>query len=114
MASPSLERLCKWRMVLAGWVFGTRLMNDPGTKGARDLMDKQLIYRVELSALAALLIKKGIFTAEEFMRQMDVEGEILQTAHERMFPGFKATADGMHIFDVQIAQKTMSEKGFPP
>jgi hypothetical protein len=110
----ALEKLCKWRSVLAGWHHGTKSMTAPGTKAMRDLMDKWLVMRCESSALAELLVEKGVFSAEEFANQVYKEAALLDKQMERLFPGFRTSMDGPVIFDVQIAQETMRQKGFPP
>lgn len=113
-----INKLCKWRSVLAGWHTGSRMLLDPtgqptpGTQAMRDLMDKWLIMRVDNSAMAAILIKKGICTAEEFTEQVYEEATILDKALETIFPGFKSTDSGMSI-DIKVALQTMRDKGFP-
>jgi hypothetical protein len=114
MATDPLNRLCKWRMVLAGWIGGTRTLHEDGTKGLRDLMDKFLMARCEGSAFAALAIKKGLFSAEEFRVQLDKEADYLNTVYERLFPGFKTTNEGIVIYDFDLANDTMKRLGFPP
>jgi hypothetical protein len=113
MSLDPLNKLCKWRSVLAGWVAGTQAINDPGAKGLRDLMDKTLIYRVELSALAALLIKKGVFTAQEFTDQINIEAGTLDSLYQIKFDGFETFEHGVKI-DAARARKTMNDLGFPP
>lgn len=110
---PALNKVCKWRSVLTGWIFGTRMMNSPGTKGARDLMDKLTVLRVENSALAALLIKKKVFTAEEYTAIIEREAALLDEIYELSFPGFRSFANGLEIYDVKLANETMARLGFP-
>lgn len=114
MAAPALERLCKWRSILAGRIAGSMKQGAHGSQGWRDLMEKQLIYRAELNALAQLLIKKDVFTTDEFLRAIEREADLLETDMQRQFPGMKATAAGIQIVDVDIARKTMADQGFPP
>ena len=114
MALDPLNRLCKWRTVLAGWHHGTRSMNEPGTQAMRDLMDKLLVLRVESSAVAALLIKKGAFTAAEYTAQVYEEARELNKLMEKVFPGFKTSDVGIVITDQLTAAQTMKERGFPP
>jgi hypothetical protein len=114
----ALNKLCKWRTVLAGWHTGSKALLDPsgkptpGVQAMRDLMDKWLIMRVDNSAMAAILIKKGICTAEEFTEQVHEEARHLDKALEQLFPGFRSTEQGMSI-DIATALKTMRDKGFP-
>ena len=117
MSRPDLDplnRLCKWRQVLAGWHSGTRSMQEPGAKAMRDLMDKWLIMRCEGSAMAALLVRKGVFTAEEYRAQVEHEATLLNLQMEQIFPGFRTIDAGVEIFDIKLAQATMARLGFPP
>lgn len=114
-----LNKLCKWRTVLAGWHRGTSTIMTggkptPGVAAMRDLMDKWLIMRAEGSARTTLLIKKGVFTEREFFDALMEEAKLLDKDMERVFPGFRTNDDGMVIFDAPRALKTMEEKGFPP
>jgi hypothetical protein len=109
----NLNKLCKWRSVLAGWHNGTKTLNSPGTSAMRDLMDKWLIMRAEGSAIAALLVRKGIFSGEEFTDQVMAEAAILDRQLETVFPGFRTTENGVSI-DLAVAQETMRKKNFPP
>jgi hypothetical protein len=112
MKIDPLNKICKWRSVFTGWLFGTRLMDDPGSKAARDLYDRLIVLRVESSAIAALLVKKGVFTAEEFTTSVYHEAELLDAAYEKAFPGFKSTPYGMQI-NIQVAAETMKAYHFP-
>jgi hypothetical protein len=109
-----LNKLCKWRMVLAGWHAGTRSMQEPGTKAMRDLMDKFLIARCESSALAALLIAKGVFTEQEFTDQIQQEARHLDQIYEQLFQGMRTSEDGVVFYDIKKANETMKTLGFPP
>jgi hypothetical protein len=96
-AGAALNRLAKWRTVLAGWQLGTRPQGDPESDAVRDHRELSLLLRAEVAALAALLIAKGIFTVEEFTRQVAAEAELLERALEKRFPGARATDDGITI-----------------
>lgn len=113
-AVQALNKLCKWRLVMAGWHHGTQSINAPGVKAMRDLMDKWLIMRCETSALASLLIEKGLITAEEFQNQIATEAVLLDKQMEDLFKGFRTSADGVSMYDGALAQRTMDELGFPP
>lgn len=109
-----LNKLCKWRAVLAGWHAGTKSMSSPGTQAMRDLMDKWLVMRAESNALAELLIEKGVFTQAEFTGQLHNEAQLLDQAMEREFPGFRTIESGIEIYDMNLAGETMRRLGFPP
>lgn len=96
-ADRAFNRVCKWRTVFASWQLGTRSKDDPECQAVKDQHELLIMLRVEQSAIARLLIEKGIFTAQEFYSTAGEEAEILNTAFEKHFPGFHATDDGITI-----------------
>lgn len=109
----AVQRLAKWRTVFVGWMIGTKGANEPGVKAYRDRADAVLMQRVEINALTALLVAKGIFTIDEFMAQIVTECEHKQRELEAMFPGYRATDNGISI-DAAKAAETNRRMGFPP
>lgn len=107
MAIDWLNRLCKWRSVFAAWQLGTRLSSDPEAQAVRDHRELSMLMRAEINAQSALLIRKGVFTAEELGTQLMEEARHLSIAYERKFPGMKATDHGI-TFDMAIARDTMA------
>lgn len=110
-AYEALNRLAKWRSVFAGWQLGTRPKGDPECDAVRDHREATLLLRAEVTTLAALLIKKGVFSQSEFEDQLEIEADLLSSTLEARFPGFKAEPHGMSM-DVQKAAKTM--QGWKP
>lgn len=104
--SAALNRVCKWRTVFVGWQLGTRAKGDPEADAVKDAAEQRILQRIELNALAALLIKKGVFTIEEFNEELIVEAAEYEKALQRKFPGFKATDIGMDV-NVALARDTM-------
>lgn len=109
----ALNRLCKWRSILTGWHLGTAPHDAPGVAAMRDLQDFRLVVRVDVSALTALLLKKGIVTQAEFDEQSTLEANLLEAALQRSFPGYRATDEGM-VINPTIARETNKAKHFPP
>jgi hypothetical protein len=105
-----LNRLAKWRAVLAGWQLGTRPKGDPEGDAVRDHREVTLLMRAELNAFTQLLINKGILDKQEFLNQLYTEAILLELAYQQKFPGAKATDIGME-FDDRI-KKTM--EGWKP
>lgn len=101
----ALNRLCKWRVVFVGWQLGTRVKGDPEADAVKDMNEQRILQRVELNALAALLIKKGVFTIDEFNEELIVEAGELEKAFQRKFPGYRASDTGM-IINPAIAADT--------
>jgi hypothetical protein len=109
--NAALNKLAKWRSVLAGWQLGTRAKGDPECDAVRDHREVTIMLRAEVSALTALLVEKGIFTPEEFQQALIDEAQQLEKDYERHFPGIRSTDIGMQ-FDVKEASETM--KGWRP
>lgn len=91
----ALNRLAKWRLVFTGWQLGTRPKGDPEGDAVRDHREATLLLRVETSALAALMMRKGVFTEAEYNAVMREAAAQLESDLERRFPGFKATDTGL-------------------
>lgn len=106
-----LNRLAKWRKLLTGWQLGTRTEDDPEAQAVRDHREATLLLRAEVTALAVLMIEKGVFTETEFNVQIEREAAHYQRLLEAKFPGFIATDIGMQV-DVAKAAETM--KGWKP
>jgi hypothetical protein len=102
----SRERLAKWRAVFAGWQLGTRAKGDPECDAVRDHREVTILMRAELNALVGLLLKKGVFTAQEFTDQLEEEAEFLSKCYEKKFPGFKASDIGIEM-NIALARDTM-------
>lgn len=90
-----LNRLAKWRAVLAGWQLGTRPKGDPESDAVRDHREGSLILRAEMNALTGLLIKKGIISVQEMKDAMQAEAKLACADLEQRFPGFSAVDYGM-------------------
>lgn len=97
-----LNRLCKFRTIYAGWQLGTRPKGDPESDAVRDHHEVTLLLRAEVSALAGLLIAKGIFTQPEFEAQLGIEADALTAMLEAKFPGVTAHDDGLGLDPAKI------------
>ena len=107
-----LNRVAKWRMVFASWQLGVSSMsNDGDCQAVRHHREATIMLRIEVSALAKLLIQRGHFSKQEWEVALMGEAEALDAAFERLFPGFQSSDEGM-ILDVEAASKTM--EGWPP
>lgn len=109
----SLNRLAKWRAVLAVWQLGSRAAEDPECAAVRDHREATLLLRAEVNALTALMVARGYITLEEFQARLGEEAEELSRALERHFPGFKATDSGMQV-SAPAAQDTLRVMNFKP
>jgi len=95
MSIDWVNRLGKWRTIFAGWQLGTRMKGDAECDAVRDHREATLIMRAELNALAQLLVDRGVFTAQEFSDQLNIEAERYCTTLSERFPGITATDDGL-------------------
>jgi hypothetical protein len=103
----ALNRLVKWRMIFTGWQLGTRSITDPEAQAVRDHRELTMLLRVEASAVATLLIEKGVFTLEEYEACMISETMMLDKLYEQKFPGWRSDEDGMVAYDPALAAETM-------
>lgn len=102
-AFEALNRVAKWRVLLAGWQLGTRAKGDPESDAVRDHREVTIMLRVEVQALSALLIRKRVFTDKEWDAQLAIEAALLDQGFEQRFPGVKSTPDGLDI-DIRAAE----------
>lgn len=102
-AYAALNRLAKWRTLLAGWQLGTRPKGDPECDAVRDHREVTLLLRAEVTALTGLLIDKGVFTAEEFAGRVGLEADLLSSVLADRFPGVTATDNGL-IMDARVVE----------
>jgi hypothetical protein len=107
----ALNRLIHWKTVLTGWQLGSRPLGDPESDAVRHHRELSLLLRAEVNALTGMLIKAGVFTAEEFDAALEEEAELLSADYARRFPGFVATDEGLEI-DPLVAMETT--KGWRP
>lgn len=112
-AQAALQKLAKWRTVLAGWHLGTRAKVEPGVPAMRDLREAVLILQAQQAALAGLLIAKGVFSAEEWTLQLGEEAAYLDRSLEARFPGYSTDETGVRI-DAARAARTNAALAFPP
>lgn len=109
----ALNRLAKWRNILAGWQLGTRATGDPECAAVRDTRELLLLMRADINALLALLVKKHVFTTEEWSEALEAEANQLSRDYERRFPGFTATDVGLEM-RMPEAGETMKRMNFKP
>lgn len=110
----ALEKLAKWRGLLAGWHLGTMSKEQPGAQAMRDLREAVLILRAETRAMVALLDKKGVITEQEFIEELGTEAALLDADMAMRFPGFTTSAQGLVVHDPELAAETTKRLGFPP
>jgi hypothetical protein len=112
LCAQSLNRLAKWRSIFAGWQLGTRSMDDGECLAVRDHREVTIMLRAEVNALTAMLIQKGVFSADEFQAILSVEADDLSEHYSRKFAGARANDDGIEI-NPQIWAETIKRLKFP-
>lgn len=83
-----LNKVAKWRSLFAGWQLGTRSETDPEAQAVRDHRELSMMVRIEVNALLDLMIKKGVFTEQEWIDALEAEAQHYDRA---------ASAAGLHI-----------------
>jgi hypothetical protein len=105
-SSRAVNRLAKWRSVFAGWQLGTRDEEDPECQAVRDHREATILLRAEFNALLGLLVKRGIFTEDEWLEALAAECDLLGKDYEAKFPGIHTTEYGV-VFEMPEAVETM-------
>ena len=108
-----LNKLAKWRKFFASWQLGTRPSDDGEYRAVADHREVTILMRAELSALAWILISKGVCTQQEFQDALAAEAVSLDHALEVAHPGFRTSASGLHM-KMPEALDTIKRMGFPP
>lgn len=109
----ALDKLCKWRKFFASWQLGTTTADDSEYKAVANHRELSILLRAEQSALTGLLVRKGVFTQEEFQAALEAEAKMLDHDYEERYPGWRSTPHGMHM-KMPEAGETMRKLGFPP
>jgi hypothetical protein len=112
-ANQALNLIMKWRSWFTGWQLGTRLKGDPESDALRHHRELSILLRVEVTALAGLLIKKEVFSALEWTLQLAEEAEALELAYEKAYPGVSALPNGLN-YKLPEAAETMKRMNFKP
>lgn len=112
-AAVALNRVAKWRTLLAGWQLGTRAKGDPESDAVRDHRELSILLRVEVTALVDLLIRKGVISSAEFQAAIEREANLLSKDFERRFPGVRATDSGLTM-DVAAIRRAGWQEGWKP
>lgn len=107
-----VNRLAKWRGFFAGWQLGTRTKEDPEANAVRDHREVTMLLRAENNALVALLVRKGIFTAEEFSEEFNDQCGYLCEAYADRYPGIIAVDHGLRMDERAV--ETMARMNFKP
>lgn len=107
------NKLAKWRSFFASWQLGTRSKDDGEFRAVKNQYELLILLRADVNALTDMMIKKGVFTQEEFTAALIRESRTLDHAYEQAYPGFSATEDGLSM-QLPQALETMHRLGFPP
>lgn len=103
-AFAALNTLTKWRTLFAGWQLGTRPKGDPEGDAVRDHRELTILLRAEVTAIAALLIRKGVLSLDEWTSALADEARALNYDYEEKFPGVTADESGLQMDLEKIRQ----------
>lgn len=78
--------------------------------GAFDALNRLTKWR---NALIVLLVEKGVFTAEDWGRVVELEANQLADDLAKRYPGIRCTDTGLTL-DTEKALETMRRMGFKP
>jgi hypothetical protein len=109
----ALEKLTKWRRFFASWQLGSRPPSDGEFRAIVHHRELSILLRAEVSALTGLLLRKGVFTEQEWRDALELEATQLDHDYEETYPGWRSVADGMSM-KMPEALETMTKLGFPP
>jgi hypothetical protein len=109
----ALEKLAKWRKFFASWQLGTTTADDGRYRAVADHRELSILMRAEMSAVTGLLIRKGVFTQEEFGEALERSAKQLDHDYEESYPGWRSLPEGLSM-KLPEALETMQKLGFPP
>lgn len=111
--SRAMQKVSRWRTVLASWQLGTRSDTDGECRAVKDHREATILLRLELNALTALLVRKGVFKEKEFTEQLIQEADFFDKTMEKRFPGFRTSESSVDM-NVPEALQTIQKYNFPP
>jgi len=109
----ALDQLAKWRRFFTSWQTGTRPADDGEAAAIRHHRELSILLRCEMSALAGLLLRKGVFTETEWRDALEAEAKQLDADYAAAYPGWSSAPNGMTM-KLPEAAETMRRLHFPP
>lgn len=100
--------------ITAGRMFGTIANTNGKYIAIMDLEERSIYCRAEVNALTALLIKKGLFSNEEFQTQLAEELNHLADLYQAKIPEVLFTPIGMTVTDVKAFAERAKREKWPP
>lgn len=107
------NKLAKWRNFFTSWQLGTTSKDSGTYRAVKNHYELSILMRADINALIGLLIRKGVFTQEEYTEALIAESKRLDHDYEEHYPGFRSVDDGLHM-KLPEALETMQRLGFPP
>lgn len=97
-----------------GRIFGTTPNTDGRYLAIMDLEERAIFCRAEVNAITAILMKKGLFTKDEFDEQLVDELNYLAKLYADKFPEVEFTEIGITVKDVKAFQARSKRERWPP
>ncbi len=105
-----LNKVTKWRTLLAGWQLGTRPKEDPESQAVKDQRELLILLRIEMNALVILLQQSKVFSPEDWIDAVTKEAKIYDEGMENRFPGVSTSDQGL-VFDGSRAHEIQKWMG---
>lgn len=106
----AVNRLCRFKMVLARWQLGNRENGDQEFEAVCDTRSLLLILRAEVNALLSVLVDTRIIKHTDFDKALEATANRDNTNLSLRFPGYYGTDEGLAV-DVRIAEATDKKYG---
>ena len=97
-----------------GRILGTVPATSGAAKAFMGIFERSFFGRGELNALTALLVRKGVFTADEWEKQLEEEYAHLVKSFGASWPEVELQAHAIVIKDVQGFAERSKREGWPP
>lgn len=94
-------------------LLGTVSNTNGAYKALIDLLERSAFMRVELNAMAALLLEKGTFTHAEWQKSIEKEARIYFEECAEAWPELRFEEHAVVVIDPQALAKRSREEGWP-
>lgn len=100
--------------IYVGRITGTVPSTNGAYKTLISLIERSLFMRAELNALVFLLLKKGVFKEDEWVKQLEEEMEHYFGEISKEFPEVEFDDWGMTVKDIKAFTERSQKEGWPP
>jgi hypothetical protein len=115
------EEIRKWAQTLRqvgraniGRLWGTVLSTDGRYLATIGMFERLYFLRAELNAVAAVLVKKGVVTEDEWLGQLAEDYEHLAKVFSEDWPELEFSAAGFTVKDAKALAERARRERWPP